>query len=108
MSFAEHGISGKIETKDGKKFFDVPNVRIDQILNLPITVTDFESDLDTKHGKGRYVVKILNNGRDQKFITNAFKLKSMLDQAKERNLFPIDTRITKMDTGGKFADYCFE
>lgn len=50
MSFADKGISGRISTKDGQKFFDVKQVRIDSLLNLPIVVVDFEKDIKTKHG----------------------------------------------------------
>ncbi|MBD5357450.1 MAG: hypothetical protein HDR88_10670 [Bacteroides sp.] len=108
MSFADIGISGRITTKDGQKYFDVKKIKIDTILNLPITVVDFETNISTPHGPGRYAVKIQHNGEDCKFFTNSFTLKSMLDQAKAKNAFPIDTVVKKKDIGGKFPDYYFE
>lgn len=93
MSFADLGISGRITTKDGQKFFDVMKTKIDSILNLPITVLDFETNIKTPHGTGRYAVKIMHNGEELKFITNSFTLKNMLDQARTKNAFPIDTII---------------
>lgn len=108
MSFADIGISGRITTKDGQKFFDVKKIKIDSILNLPITVVEFETNIKTQHGPGRYAVKILYNSEELKFITNSFTLKNMLDQAKAKNAFPIDTVIKKRDIGGKFPDYYFE
>lgn len=108
MSFADIGISGRITTKDGQKFFDVKKIKIDSILNLPITVVEFETNIKTQHGPGRYAVKIKYNGEELKFITNSFTLKNMLDQAKAKNAFPIDTVIKKRDIGGKFPDYYFE
>lgn len=114
MSFADIGINGRIETKDGKKFFDTVRVSISDILNLPITVIDFESGIDTKHGAGRYVVRIKSGGVEKKFMTNSFTLKSMLDQARRqeteegKTIFPIETRIVKKNTGGQYPDYTFE
>ncbi len=108
MSFAQLGISGRITTKDGQKFFDVTNVKIDSILNLPITVVDFETNIKTSHGTGRYAVKILYNGEERKFITNSFTLKNMLDQVRAMNALPVDTIIKKKEIGGKFPDYYFE
>lgn len=108
MSFADLGISGRITTKDGQKFFDVMKTKIDSILNLPITVLDFETNIKTPHGTGRYAVKIMHNGEELKFITNSFTLKNMLDQARTKNAFPIDTIIKKKEVGGKFPDYYFE
>lgn len=108
MSFADIGISGRITTKDGQKFFDVKKVKIDSILNLPISVLDFETNVKTQHGPGRYAIKIMYDGKEVKIITNSFTLKNMLDQAREKNAFPIDTVIKKRDIGGKFPDYYFE
>lgn len=108
MSFAEKGITGRITTKDGQKFFDIKKVKIDNILNLPIIVLDFETGLKTKHGDGRYVVKIQCNGEELKIITNSFTLKNMLDQAREMNALPIDTTIRKRDIGDGKSDYYFE
>lgn len=109
MSFADIGISGRITTKDGQQFFDVKKIKIDSILNLPIKVIKFQTDVKTEHGNGRYVVLIEYNGEKCKFITNSFTLKNMLDQAaKIENAFPISTVVKKRDIGGKFPDYYFE
>ena len=108
MSFADKGISGRVTTKDGQRFFDVKKVKIDNILNLPITVLDFETNIKTQHGTGRYAVKIMHDGEEVKLITNSFTLKNMLDQAKEIDAFPIDTVIKKRNIGGNFPDYYFE
>ena len=37
MSFADKGIEQSGRTKDGKKFFDVKETRLMDILNVPIT-----------------------------------------------------------------------
>lgn len=108
MSFAEKGIKGITTTKDGKDFYDVPKVRIDSIINTTITVMKFQTGITTPHGKNRYVVKILDQGIEKKFITNSFTLKSMLDQAKELDVLPLDTIIRKKDIGEGKYDYTFE
>ena len=55
MSFAEHGIVGRIETKDGKKFFDMEKVNLEEIVKDDITILDYESDVKTQYGGGRCV-----------------------------------------------------
>lgn len=108
MSFSDHGITGRLTTKDGHKYFDVPKIRIDSILNLPITVVDFETDVKTPHGPGRYAVKIIHEGTEKKVITNSITLKAQLDQIREIGKLPQATVIRKKETGGQFPDYYFE
>lgn len=108
MSFAEKGINGRTEMKDGQRFFDVKKVKATDILNMPITVVDFVTGVKTANGADRYAVKILYDGQEVKFITNSFTLKSMLDQARAQNALPIDTRLKKRDIGAGMTDYIFE
>mgnify|MGYP000028353997 CR=1 FL=1 len=49
----------------------------------PITVVDFETNVKTKQGEGRYCVLFEQNGQRSKFITNCYNLKDVLDQARE-------------------------
>lgn len=108
MSFAEHGITGRSTTKDGKRFFDIRQVKAMEILNMPITILDFEPGVMTSHGGGRYSVKMLCGEKEVKMITNSITLKSQLDQAREMELFPIETRLKRRDAGGNVTDYVFE
>lgn len=108
MSFAKIGITGRNETKDGKRFFDIRRVKAMEILNMPITVVDFEPGIKTSNGGDRYAVKIMFEDSPAKFITNSITLKSQLDQAKAMNAFPIETRLKKRDVGGDLRDYIFE
>ena len=112
MGFAKKGIKQSQRTKDGKKFFDVPPVRIMEILNVPITVIDFESNVKTKQGEDRVCVLIEINGVKKKFITNCFNLKDVLFQASElekkgEKIFPVDEVIIrrKQLSEGKSAYY---
>jgi len=108
MSFADHGINGRIETKDGKKFFDVEKVSLEEIVKDEITVLEYEEGVKTQYGPGRVVVKILHGGVEKKIITNSFTIKSMLKQAKEQNLLPIQTRVLKKPIEKGRWDFYFE
>lgn len=108
MSFGEYGIKGRIETKDGQKFYDVEQVSLEQIVKDPITVLDFEPNIKTKFGPDRYVVKILHEGAEKKLITNSFTIKSQLNQARDGNILPQQTRVIKKQIDKGKWDYYFE
>lgn len=105
MSFADKGIKQSGRTKDGKKFFDVKETRLMDILNVPITVVDFETNVKTKQGEGRYCVLFEQNGQRSKFITNCYNLKDVLDQGQK--IFPVENVIVKRRSlgDGKSAYY---
>lgn len=112
MSFADKGIKQSGRTKDGKKFFDVKETRLMDILNVPITVVDFETNVKTKQGEGRYCVFFEQNGQRSKFITNCYNLKDVLDQVREaenngQKIFPVENVIVKRRSlgDGKSAYY---
>jgi hypothetical protein len=112
MSFADKGIKGSCITHDGKKFFDVPDAKLMDILNTNITILDFESDIHTKQGDGRYCVLFERAGQKQKFITNCFNLKDILDQARKaektgKKIFPVENVVIKRRqlSEGKSAYY---
>lgn len=62
----------------------------------------------TCNGDNRYAVIIDLEGERVKLITNSITIKSQLDQAAERGLLPIATRLKKRDIGGGMSDYVFE
>lgn len=118
MSFADKGISGSTLTADGKRFFRTREVKAMDILNNPIVVVDFEKDIRTKHGTGRYAVLLHMAGETEllKMVTNSFSIKSVLDQAREHDeKFPNETPVLPCETvlkrraigDGKY-DYYFE
>lgn len=67
--FGELGIAYKPE--DGKKRFPGKVVPIRSIANRPIEIHDYEADLTTAHGEGRYLVSFRNvdDGIFNKFFT---------------------------------------
>lgn len=112
MSFSDYGITGRVTTKDGKKFFDVPTKNADDIINVPILVYDFETDVLTSQGPGRYVIEIFAYEKIYKFLTNSFTLKTQLNEGLEKGLLPskkgFPTVLRKRDLGNGKKDYIFE
>lgn len=104
--FAQLGIN--YVSQDGKKMFDVPSVSVNDLLNRRIIVKDYEADVKTKQGDGRYVVRITDeNGKDLKFFTNSAEMKFMLDKVKELGEFPFSTTIARKNIGNNKSKYCF-
>ena len=114
MSFADLGFRQRNRTKDGQKFYDVPERKLMDILNTPFTVLDFQPDITTRQGTGRYCVLCEQDGQRFKFITNCFNIKDVLDQAREaeeggRKVFPVDgVRIRRRSLGDGKSAYYFE
>jgi hypothetical protein len=63
--------------------FNVPQIQIGNIINCEIAILDFQKDVTTKHGGGRYVVKIKHEGVQKKFFTNSGRIKTALDCSKD-------------------------
>ncbi len=116
MSFAALGIKQSHRTIDGKRMFDVPEVKLMDILNTPVTIEDFEPGTKTKHGPDRYTVVFTDEqGRKSKFITNSYNIKDVLDQARQmekdtgRKIFPVENVIIKRrPLGDGKSAYFFE
>lgn len=114
MSFAELGIKQRNRTVDGQKFFDVPETKLMDILNISMTIVDFQKNVTTKQGKDRYCVLCEYEGKKFKFITNCFNIKDVLDQAREaetggRKIFPVENVIIRRRSLGEGKSaYYFE
>jgi len=109
MSFADKGIKPQSIMRDGKRLFDVPEKRIAEILNVPITIEDFEAGIKTKLGDDRYVVTFHFDAEPEKgqfkFLTGAMSLKQTLDQARQaeaagQKVFPVDHVVIKQKNIG--------
>ncbi|MDD4515111.1 hypothetical protein [Massilibacteroides sp.] len=116
MSFLEKGIKRSDKTKDGKKFFEVEEKRMMEILNISITVVDCELGLHTKMGDDRCCILFSEKGSEKlcKVITNSFKIKDVLKSAKEaekagKEIFPVEDVVIRRRAlrDGK-SDYYFE
>jgi retron-type reverse transcriptase len=105
-SFKELGVSYK--PSDGKKRFDHPLTPLGNLQNCEVTVLDFETDIKTKEGEGRYVVLYELNEMKGKFITNSEEMKSILDQVRDMNELPFKTIIRRKIFGQNKSKYIFE
>ena len=100
MSFSDLGFKQRDRMKDGQKYYDVPEKKLMDILNVPITVLDFQPNITTRQGTGRYCVLFEQKGQRFKFITNCFNIKDVLDQAREaetetKKVFPVSNVVVK-------------
>ena len=68
---------------------------------------DFETDIKTKQGEGRYVVQYELDGQKGKFITASEEMKNILDQIKEMGELPFETVIKRETFGGNKTKYVF-
>ena len=91
---------GFIYQRDGKKEFSQTSITLRQLTNRSVIVLDFETDIRTKEGEGRYivVVRIKDNDEERKFFTNNEKMKKALDFAREKGMLPFET-VIKADGG---------
>jgi hypothetical protein len=106
--FKDLNIKANNISKDGQRYFDVPTVTLMDILNQEVVIKDFETEVTTKNGIGRYAILIEFSGEDRKFITNNYKMKDILDQCKDSKLFPFKTTIRRKSNSGPKADYYFD
>jgi len=114
MSFKDQGIKRSNTTKDGKQFFDVEEKKMLEIINVPITVVDFISGIHTKIGEDRYALLIELDGTRYKVITNSYKIKDVLQQARRmeeegKSIFPCkDVVIRRKQLRDNKSDYYFD
>lgn len=92
--FSEFGI----DTLQDRNIFAVPVISIEEVVNCEIEVLDYEANVHTKHGEGRYIVKIKSEGQDRKFFTNAAPIKEALDRIPKED-FPFIATIKQQRFG---------
>lgn len=92
--FSDFGIN----THENKSVFAVPVISIEEVTNCEIEVLDFESGVKTRHGDGRYIVKIRHEGVERKFFTNSTPVKEALDKICKTD-FPFVTVIKQQRFG---------
>lgn len=92
--FSEMGVAYTPE--DGKKRFPGKAVRLSAIVNKEIEVHDYEKDVTTKNGDGRYIVSFrdVKSGEWAKFFTASEEMKQILDKVSDiEDGFPFSTVI---------------
>ena len=106
--FGEMGIV--YTPKDGKKRFAGDTMRLAAVQNRLIVVHDYEKDVKTSQGDGRYLVSFRNvqTGVWGKFFTASEEMKNILDQiADEKDGFPFETTIVSDRYDGNKVKYRF-
>lgn len=101
-TFAELGF---VYQRDGKKEFAAEPIRLSRLVNKRVTVKDFETDIRTREGDGRYLVLVEHEGRDYKFFTNSQHMKAALDFVRVKGGLPFECAIESL--GGN-AGYMFK
>lgn len=105
-SFSEFGLN--YVASDGKKRFDCTSYPLGELQNRTIIVNDFERDVKTREGDGRYVVKFTDKEMGEgKFFTASEELKQMLDKIDEAGGFPFQTTIKRQMFGKGKVKYSF-
>lgn len=106
--FEELGI--KYTPKDGKKRFRGNIVRLSAIQNIPIEVYDYQENMNTSFGEGRYLVsfKYKDSGEWGKFFTASEEMKDILDQIGNIDGgFPFESIIRSCRYNGNKVKYYF-
>lgn len=95
-----------IDTLEDKRIFAVPVISIEELINSEIVVLDYETNITTIHGGGRYIVKIEHEGVERKFFTNAEPIKEALDRIDKKD-FPFTATIKPRRYGGAKKTFYF-
>lgn len=106
--FNEMGVT--YTPKDGKKRFPGNATRLASIQNMEIEIHDYESDVKTSQGEGRYLVsfKYKQTGQWGKFFTASEEMKNILDQVSDiEDGFPFETVIVSERFDGNKVKYSF-
>jgi len=95
-----------IKTGGDRKIFEVQQISISDVVNCEIEVLDFDANIKTSHGDGRYIVKVKHEGRECKFFTTASQIKEALDKIPKSN-FPFTATIKQQRFGSTGKTYYF-
>ena len=106
--FSEMGVSYTPE--DGKKRSPGKVVRLGSLQNKEIEIHDYETDVTTSQGDGRYLVSFRDtkSGEWAKFFTASEEMKQILDKVSDiEDGFPFETVIESEVFDGNKVKYSF-
>ena len=93
--------------KDGKRILNGVLENLRTLVNMHITILDFEADVPTKNGP-RYIVQFQkDDGTLYKYLTNDSEQKFWLEKFREAGKIPFDCRITPQYFGQGKVRYQF-
>lgn len=106
--FSEMGIV--YTPADGKKRFPGKVMRLGALQNKEIEIHDYQDDMTTSHGDGRYLVSFKDKATGEwgKFFTSSEEMKNILDQVSDmEDGFPFETTIESEVFDGNKVKYKF-
>jgi hypothetical protein len=106
--FSDLNIKRENLTKDGQVYYDVPTVNCSFLIGRNIIVKDFQSNVKTRQGDGRYVVLIEEGNRECKFFTNNPRMKNILEQCREQDAFPFEATLMSRNLNNNVTEYYFQ
>lgn len=106
--FSDLNIKRENLTKDGQVYYDVPTVNCSFLIGRNIIVKDFQSNVKTRQGDGRYVVLIEEGNRECKFFTNNPCMKNILEQCREQDAFPFEATLMSRNLNNNVTEYYFQ
>lgn len=98
--------NSSVTDKNGKKFFDVPRIGATVILNSEIDVLDWEKDVSTSQGNGRWVLLVRFHEKEYRVIINSMRIKNFIDNLEKHNVTSFHTVMIDR-SGNKHYDFDF-
>ena len=86
--------------REDNKQFHCDTINQSELINQKFWILDYQPDVKTKFGEGKYIVYIkfdLNDSDDRakKFFTGSVEIKDVLDKIRERDAFPRKMTLKK-------------
>lgn len=93
--------------KEGKRFFDVPRINASVVLNDSIDILDWEKDIVTSQGSGRWVLLLRFHEKEYRLIINSVRIKNFIERLEDRDITSFRTVMIDR-TGHKHYDFDFD
>lgn len=100
-------MDNSISSKDGKKYFDVPRIGASVILNDVIDILDWEKDICTSQGSGRWVLLIKFHEKEYRLIINSIRIKNFIEKLEEHRITSFRTVMVDR-SGNKHYDLDYD
>ena len=99
--------NGGITGRDGKKFFDVPRIGASVVLNDVIDILDWEKDICTSQGSGRWVLLIRFHEKEYRLIINSMRIKNFIEKLEDHAITSFRTVMVDR-SGNKHYDFDYD
>lgn len=109
LSLKELGIKpqASIKGKDGKRFFDETRIGTSMVLNNEIDVLDWEKDIKTSQGEGRWVLLVKFYEKNYRLIINSMRIKNFITMLEGKDVTSFRSVIIDR-AGNKHYDFDFD